>query len=178
MWVSVSDASRRGKGTKLHSQSTVLTRYIGWLQMLAWDMDKKQINDPKMTVNFLIWVGGVFMLALFALACAFRMEDFIAWRPAKKMAPFLGPSFEEANLVGVSGRLWKLPFRQPEQHFGKVWKRSERGSLLWVAASWLHARKHLPSQKQEMRARSLEFNKSLANHGLAAVPLEEASPII
>ena len=23
-------------------------------------MDKKQINDPKMTVNFLIWVGGVF----------------------------------------------------------------------------------------------------------------------
>jgi hypothetical protein len=24
--------------------------------------------------------------------------------------------------------------------------------LLWVAASWLYAREHLPSQKQEMRA--------------------------
>ena len=71
MWVSVSDASRRGKGTKLPSQSTVPTRYIGWLQMLAWDMDKKQINDPKLTVNFLIWVGGVFMLALFVLLAHF-----------------------------------------------------------------------------------------------------------
>ena len=30
-------------------------------------MDKKQINDPKMTLNFLIWVGGVFMLSLAAL---------------------------------------------------------------------------------------------------------------
>jgi len=34
-------------------------------------MDKKQINDPKMTVNFLIWVGGVFMLALFLLLAHF-----------------------------------------------------------------------------------------------------------
>jgi hypothetical protein len=39
--------------------------------MLAWDMDKKQINDPKLTVNFLIWVGGVFMLALFLLLAHF-----------------------------------------------------------------------------------------------------------
>jgi len=39
--------------------------------MLLWDMDKKQINDPKMTVNFLIWVGGVFMLALFLLLAHF-----------------------------------------------------------------------------------------------------------
>jgi hypothetical protein len=70
MWVSVSDASRRGKATKRHSQSTVPTRYIGWLRMLARGMDKKQINDPKMTVNFLIWVGGVFMLALFVVLLA------------------------------------------------------------------------------------------------------------
>jgi hypothetical protein len=28
-------------------------------------MDKKQINSTKMTWNFLIWVGGVFMLLLF-----------------------------------------------------------------------------------------------------------------
>lgn len=40
----------------------------------AWvpsGMDKKQINDPKMTANFLIWVGGVFMLLLFALLAHF-----------------------------------------------------------------------------------------------------------
>ena len=34
-------------------------------------MDKKQINSPKMTVNFLIWVGGVFMLLVFALLAHF-----------------------------------------------------------------------------------------------------------
>jgi hypothetical protein len=34
-------------------------------------MDKKQINSPKMTLNFLIWVGGVFMLLLFALLAHF-----------------------------------------------------------------------------------------------------------
>jgi hypothetical protein len=34
-------------------------------------MDKKQINDPKMTLNFMIWVGGVFMLALFAFLAHF-----------------------------------------------------------------------------------------------------------
>jgi len=47
-----------------------------------------------------------------------------------------------------------------------------------VAASWLHAGEHLPSQKQEMRARSLEFNKSLANHALAEYRSKAASPII
>jgi hypothetical protein len=72
-------------------------------------MDRKQINDPKMTVNFLIWVGGVFMLALFVVLLAhFVWRGFIAWRPAKKMAPFLGPSFEEANLVGVSGKAMQV----------------------------------------------------------------------
>jgi hypothetical protein len=29
------------------------------------------LGDPKMTVNFLIWVGGVFMLALFLLLAHF-----------------------------------------------------------------------------------------------------------
>jgi hypothetical protein len=33
-------------------------------------MDKKQMNDPKMTVNFLIWVGGAFVLALFVVLLA------------------------------------------------------------------------------------------------------------
>jgi hypothetical protein len=34
-------------------------------------MDKKQINSPKMTLNFLIWVGGVFMLLLFGFLAHF-----------------------------------------------------------------------------------------------------------
>lgn len=34
-------------------------------------MDKKDINSPKMTLNFLIWIGGVFMLLLFAFLAHF-----------------------------------------------------------------------------------------------------------
>jgi len=60
-------------------------------------MDKKQINDPKMTWNFLIWVGGVFMLLLFALLAHFVWRVFYSRSQQLKMAPFLGPSFEEAN---------------------------------------------------------------------------------
>jgi len=30
-------------------------------------MDGKEINSPRLTANFLIWIGGVFMLRLFAL---------------------------------------------------------------------------------------------------------------
>jgi len=33
-------------------------------------MDKKRLTNPKMRLNFLIWVGGVFML-LFALLAHF-----------------------------------------------------------------------------------------------------------
>ncbi len=39
-------------------------------------MDKKEINSTKMTVNFLIWVGGVFMLLLFALLAHFVWRIF------------------------------------------------------------------------------------------------------
>jgi hypothetical protein len=39
-------------------------------------MDKKQINSPKMTLNFLIWVGGVFMLSIFALLGHFVWSIF------------------------------------------------------------------------------------------------------
>jgi hypothetical protein len=39
-------------------------------------MDKKQINSPKMTLNFLIWVGGVFMLLLFMLLAHFVWRIF------------------------------------------------------------------------------------------------------
>ncbi len=34
-------------------------------------MDKKEINSPRMTANFLIWIGGVFMLLLFAFLAHF-----------------------------------------------------------------------------------------------------------
>jgi len=34
-------------------------------------MDKKLIGSPKMTLNFLIWVGGVFMLLLFGFLAHF-----------------------------------------------------------------------------------------------------------
>ena len=34
-------------------------------------MDKKEINSPRLTANFLIWIGGVFMLLLFALLAPF-----------------------------------------------------------------------------------------------------------
>lgn len=43
---------------------------------LASGMDKKQISDPKMTLNFLIWVGGVFMLTLAALLAHFVWRVF------------------------------------------------------------------------------------------------------
>lgn len=33
-------------------------------------MDKKEINSPKLTLNFLVWIGG-FMLLLFALIAHF-----------------------------------------------------------------------------------------------------------
>ncbi len=39
-------------------------------------MDKKEINSPKMTLNFLIWVGGVFMLLLFMLLAHFVWRIF------------------------------------------------------------------------------------------------------
>ncbi len=39
-------------------------------------MDKKQINDPKITLNFLIRVGGVFMVSLFGLLAHFVWRLF------------------------------------------------------------------------------------------------------
>jgi hypothetical protein len=39
-------------------------------------MDKKEINSPKLTLNFLIWIGGVFMLLLFALLAHFVWRVF------------------------------------------------------------------------------------------------------
>lgn len=39
-------------------------------------MDKKEINSTKMTLNFLVWIGGVFMLLLFALLAHFVWRLF------------------------------------------------------------------------------------------------------
>jgi hypothetical protein len=44
--------------------------------VVAWGMDKKEINSTKMTVNFLVWIGGVFMLLLFALLAHFVWRLF------------------------------------------------------------------------------------------------------
>jgi hypothetical protein len=56
--------------------STVRTRYFEYCSVIASGMDKKEINDPKMTLNFLIWVGGVFMLLLFAFLAHFVWRVF------------------------------------------------------------------------------------------------------
>ena len=42
----------------------------------VWSMDKKEINSTKMTLNFLVWIGGVFMLLLFALLAHFVWRLF------------------------------------------------------------------------------------------------------
>ncbi|MGO9442282.1 MAG: hypothetical protein ACLPXM_17220 [Terriglobales bacterium] len=39
-------------------------------------MDKKEINSTKLTVNFLFWIGGVFMFLLFALLAHFVWRLF------------------------------------------------------------------------------------------------------
>jgi uncharacterized integral membrane protein len=44
--------------------------------VIALSMDKKEINSTKMTVNFLVWIGGVFMLLLFALLAHFVWRLF------------------------------------------------------------------------------------------------------
>jgi hypothetical protein len=42
----------------------------------VWSMDKKEINSTKLTLNFLVWIGGVFMLLLFALLAHFVWRLF------------------------------------------------------------------------------------------------------
>jgi len=44
--------------------------------VLACGMDKKEINSTKLTANFLFWIGGVFMLLLFALLGHFVWRVF------------------------------------------------------------------------------------------------------
>ena len=39
-------------------------------------MDKKEINSTKLTLNFLFWIGGVFMLLLFAFLAHFVWRIF------------------------------------------------------------------------------------------------------
>jgi heme/copper-type cytochrome/quinol oxidase subunit 2 len=61
-------------------------------------MDKKEINSTKLTLNFLVWIGGVFMLLLFALLAHFvwRFSSGSSLRQ-KKAAPLLGPRFKEVR---------------------------------------------------------------------------------
>jgi hypothetical protein len=55
-------------GVEIKLASTVPTGYHCGDSAISFPrMEKKQIDSPKMTLNFLIWVGGVFMLLIFAL---------------------------------------------------------------------------------------------------------------
>ncbi len=69
-WGKAAEALEKTRGFALR------VTYIQPRSLLAWGMDKKQINSPKMTLNFLIWVGGVFMLLLFALLAHFVWRLF------------------------------------------------------------------------------------------------------
>jgi hypothetical protein len=70
-------SSRFPPGARSKQKSTVRTLYAAPSRMARLEcMDKKQINDPKMTWNFLIWVGGVFMLSLFAFLAHFVWKIF------------------------------------------------------------------------------------------------------
>lgn len=51
-------------------------RRIQRRSVLALGMDKKEINSPKLTLNFLVWIGGMFMLLLFALLAHFVWRLF------------------------------------------------------------------------------------------------------
>jgi hypothetical protein len=57
-------------------QSTRWAGYTVARRVLALGMDKKEINSTKMTLNFLVWIGGVFMLLLFALLAHFVWRLF------------------------------------------------------------------------------------------------------
>lgn len=84
-------------------------------------MDKNEIDSPKMTLNFLIRVGGVFMLLLFAFLAHF-VEGHLDRKNCrgKKAAPFLGPHFKRSKLGWrFQDRRCKLPFRRTDGNFGK-----------------------------------------------------------
>jgi hypothetical protein len=55
-------------------------------------MDKKEINSPPMTADFLIWIGGVFMTAFVRLHRPLRVENPIEVLVCRlsqiKVAPF------------------------------------------------------------------------------------------
>jgi hypothetical protein len=52
-------------------------------------MDKKEINSPRMTADLLIWIGGVFMLLLFAFIAHFVWKSYRSPCLSQiKVAPF------------------------------------------------------------------------------------------
>jgi hypothetical protein len=71
MEASVSDRSGSGKDDLPYRPD--VSRHSAWQ---GEGMDKKEINSPKMTLNFLIWVDGVFMLLLFVFLAHFVWRIF------------------------------------------------------------------------------------------------------
>jgi hypothetical protein len=112
-------------------------------------MDKKQINDPKMTLNFLIWVGGVFMLSLFAPAGALCLAALLGGlvRPQKVWPHFWG-HVSKRRMVGDFRKGYaSCPSRQLERHFGKCFEEKRvRVIALGCGLFRYKRKKHLLSQ--------------------------------
>ena len=53
-------------------------------------MDKKEINSPNLTANFLFWVCGVGGLLPLALLGAFALEDFLSGLKLTVSTPCVG----------------------------------------------------------------------------------------
>jgi hypothetical protein len=89
------------------------------------------------------------------------------------MAPFLGPSFEEANLVGVSGKAMQVTVPPAgtalREKFGRE---ASEGHCFGLRPLGYMQGSICRAKSRKCERGSLEFNKSLANHGLAGVPLE------
>jgi hypothetical protein len=60
--------------------------------VLAWDMDKKEINSPKLTLNFLIWIGGVVHAAAVRIPGALCVEAFLSLAGAGRRGLGAGPA--------------------------------------------------------------------------------------
>ncbi len=70
---SVSERYYFGKAIAVYRANQM---YCVTLRGSVCSMDKKEINSLKMTLNFLIWVGGVFMLLLFVFLAHFVWRIF------------------------------------------------------------------------------------------------------
>ena len=74
-------------------------------------MDKKEINSTKLTLNFLVWIGGVFMLLLFALLAHFVGVFYVGSDRKVRVAPAAFCPYEQKSgpIAGATfprGQCW------------------------------------------------------------------------